>query len=72
MPMIIPCCATGSDVAYACFQNMKLNIWLQILEEIPSKVTTAVIEPKLLVHRLDFVHVLLIQFEVTFKIGPDP
>ena len=51
---------------------MKLNIWLQILEEIPSKVTTAVIEPKLLVHRLDFVHVLLVQFEVTFKIGPDP
>lgn len=46
-------------------------MWLEILEEIPPKVSTAVVEPQLLVHRLDLGHVVRVQSEVPLIIGPD-
>lgn len=45
---------------------------LQISKEVPTKLTTAIVETKLLVNFLNLLHIFWAQLEVTSQVGPDP
>lgn len=44
---------------------------LKVLEEVPTKLSTAVVEPQLTVDLVNLVHIIRIQLEVAFKVRLD-